>query len=102
MVGKSTTSNAATVNLILTQGHGRRFLERKRRMVAALEAVIERGITTGKYVQGSCVAALEERIDERWNVAAAVAVNSGSSALCARLESWSIVAGATAVLPVVP
>ncbi len=44
MVGKSTTSNAATVNLILTQGHGRRFVQRKRRMVAALEAVIERGV----------------------------------------------------------
>lgn len=81
MLGKSTNSPAAIVNLIPAQGHGRRFFHRKRRMVAALEAVIERGATTGKYVQGACVATLEERIDESWNVAATIAVNSGSSAL---------------------
>jgi hypothetical protein len=68
MSGKSTSSDAATLNVIPAQGHGRRFLQRKRRMLAALEAVIERGITSGKYVQGSCVATLEEQIEERWHV----------------------------------
>jgi dTDP-4-amino-4,6-dideoxygalactose transaminase len=99
MVGKSTISHATTVNLIPAQGHGRRFVERKRRIVAALEAVIERGVTTGKYVQGSCVATLEERIEERWNVAAAVAVNSGSSALRLAFEALGIEAGREVLVP---
>jgi dTDP-4-amino-4,6-dideoxygalactose transaminase len=99
MLGKSTTSNAATVNLIPAQGHGRRFLERKRRMLAALEAVIERGVTTGKYVQGACVVALEERIEERWNVAAAIAVNSGSSALRLAFEALRLEAGREVLVP---
>src|SRR5258708_20833415 len=87
MVRKSTTSNAATVNLIPAQGHGRRFVQRKRRMVAALEAVIEQGITSGRYTQGACVAALEERIEERWNVAAPTALNSGTPALRLAFEA---------------
>jgi dTDP-4-amino-4,6-dideoxygalactose transaminase len=98
-VDKSTTSNAATVNLIPAQGHGRRFVERKRRMLAALEAVIERGVTTGKYVQGACVATLEERIEERWNVAAAIAVNSGSSALRLAFEALRLEAGREVLIP---
>jgi DegT/DnrJ/EryC1/StrS aminotransferase family len=98
-VEKSTTSNAATVNLIPAQGHGRRFVERKRRMLAALEAVIERGVTTGKYVQGACVATLEERIEERWNVAAAIAVNSGSSALRLAFEALHLEAGREVLIP---
>ena len=99
MVGKSTTSNAAIVNLIPAQGHGRRFVERKRPMLAALEAVIERGVTSGKYVQGSCVAALEERIEERWNVSAGIAVNSGSSALRLAFEALRIEAGREVLVP---
>ncbi len=99
MVGKSTNSLAATVNLIPAQGHGRRFFHRKRRMVAALEAVIERGVTTGNYVQGACVAALEERIEERWNVAAAIAVNSGSSALRLAFEALGLEAGREVLVP---
>jgi dTDP-4-amino-4,6-dideoxygalactose transaminase len=98
-VEKSTTSHAATVNLIPSQGHGRRFVERKRRMLAALEAVIERGVTTGKYVQGACVATLEERIEERWNVAAAIAVNSGSSALRLAFEALRLEAGREVLIP---
>src|SRR5258708_11101855 len=99
MVGKSTNSLAATVNLIPAQGHGRRFFHRKRRMVAALEAVIERGVTTGNYVQGACVAALEERIEERWNVAAAIAVNSGSSAVRLAFEALGLEAGREVLVP---
>ena len=99
MLRKSTSSDTAVMNIIPAQGHGRRFLERKRRMLAALEAVIERGITTGKYVQGSCVATLEERIEERWNVAAAIAVNSGSSALRLAFESLRIEAGREVLVP---
>jgi len=99
MVGKSTISHATPVNLIPAQGHGRRFVVRKRRMVAALEAVIERGVTTGKYVQGACVATLEERIEERWRVAAAIAVNSGSSALRLAFEALRIEAGREVLVP---
>src|SRR6266699_4797573 len=99
MVGKSTTSNAAPVNLIPAQGHGRRFVERKRCLLAALEAVIEQGITSGRYTQGACVATLEERIEERWNVAAAIAVNSGSSALRLAFEALHIEAGREVLVP---
>jgi len=99
MLGKSTNSPAATVNLIPAQGHGRRFFHRKRRMVAALEAVIERGATTGQYVQGASVTALEKQIEERWNVAAAIAVNSGSSALRLAFESLCIEAGREVLVP---
>src|SRR5258708_1121007 len=102
MLGKSTHSPAATVNLIPAQGHGRRFFHRKRRLLAALEAVIERGATTGRYVQGACVAALEKQIEERWNMAAAIAVNSGSSALRLAFESLCIEAGREVLVPVRP
>src|SRR5258708_37082731 len=68
-------------------------------MLAALEAVIERGVTAGKYVQGACVATLEERIEERWNVAAALAVNSGSSALRLAFEALRIEAGRDVLVP---
>jgi dTDP-4-amino-4,6-dideoxygalactose transaminase len=99
MLGKSTNSPAATVNLIPAQGHGRRFFHRKRRLLAALEAVIEQGATTGRYVQGASVAALEKQIEERWNVAAAIAVNSGSSALRLAFESLCIEAGREVLVP---
>jgi dTDP-4-amino-4,6-dideoxygalactose transaminase len=99
MSGNSTRSDAATLNLIPAQGHGRRFLERKRCMLAALEAVIERGITSGNSVQGTCVTTLEERIEERWNVSAAIAVNSGSSALRLAFESLRIEAGREVLVP---
>ena len=99
MLRKSTSSDTAVMNIIPAQGHGRRFLERKGRMLAALEAVIERGITTGTYAQGACVATLEERIEERWNVAAAIAVNSGSSALRLAFESLRIEAGREVLVP---
>ena len=99
MSGKSTSSDAAMLNIIPAQGHGRRFLRRKRRLLAVLEAVIEQGTTTGQYVQGACVAALEERIEERWNVGAAIAVNSGSSALRLAFEALHIEAGREVLVP---
>ena len=99
MLGKSTPLNATTVNLIPAQGHGRRFLRRKRRLLAALEAVIEQGATTEQYVQGACVATLEEQIEERWNVGAAIAVNSGSSALRLAFEALRIEAGREVLVP---
>ncbi len=99
MSGKSTSSDAATLNVIPAQGHGRRFLQRKRRMLAALEAVIERGITSVNYVQGSCVATLEAQIEERWHVSAAIAVNSGSSALRLAFEALRIEAGREVLVP---
>ncbi len=99
MLGKSTPLNATTVNLIPAQGHGRRFLMRKRRLLAALEAVIEQGATTEQYVQVACVATLEEQIEERWNVGAAIAVNSGSSALRLAFEALRIEAGREVLVP---
>jgi len=68
-------------------------------MLAALEAVIDRGITTGNFVQGACVAALEERIEVHWNVAAAIAVNSGSSALRLAFEALRLEAGREVIVP---
>src|SRR5258708_12078203 len=99
MLGKSTNSPAATVNLIPAQGHGRRFFHRKRRMLAALEAVIDRGITTGNFVQGACVAALEERMEVHATGAAATAVNSGSSALRRAFEALRLEAGREVIVP---
>ncbi len=87
------SSRGATGNTIPAQGNGRRFVQRKRRLLMALEEVIERGVNTGKYVQGPYVAALEKLIAERWKVAAAVAVNSGSSALRLALEALQLEAG---------
>jgi dTDP-4-amino-4,6-dideoxygalactose transaminase len=99
MLGKATNSHVAIMNIIPAQGHGRRFVECKRRMLEALEAVIERGATTGRYVQGACVAALEKRIEERWNVAAAIAVNSGSSTLRLAFEALRLEAGREVLVP---
>ena len=96
---KSTSSDTTTLSVIPAQGHGRRFVARKRRLLAALEAVIERGVTTGTYVQGACVTTLEERIEEQWNVSAAIAVNSGSSALRLAFEALRIEAGREVIVP---
>src|SRR5258707_2350256 len=93
------SSRGATGNTIPAQGNGRRFVQRKRRLLMALEEVIERGVNTGKYVQGPYVAALEKLIAERWKVAAAVAVNSGSSALRLALEALQLEAGSEVLVP---
>src|SRR5260221_9811535 len=93
------SSRGATGNTIPAQGNGRRFVKRKRRLLIALEEVIERGVNTGKYVQGPYVAALEKLIVERWKVAAAVAVNSGSSALRLAFEALQLEAGSEVLVP---
>jgi dTDP-4-amino-4,6-dideoxygalactose transaminase len=69
------------------------------RLLLALEEVIERGIMSGKYVQGQYVAALEQLIEERWQVPDAVAVNSGSSALRLALEALELEAGSEVLVP---
>ena len=89
----------ATANIIPAQGNGRRFVQRKRRLLMALEEVIERGVNTGKYVQGQYVAALEKLIEERWHVAAAIGVNSGSSALRLAVEALQLEAGSEVLVP---
>jgi len=99
MVHLSPSSSGATLPVIPAQGHGRRFVQRKRRMLAVLEDVIEQGITSGKYTQGPRVAALEERMEERWHVAAAIAVNSGSSALRLACEALCLEAGREVLVP---
>jgi dTDP-4-amino-4,6-dideoxygalactose transaminase len=99
MVHLSPSSSGATLPVIPAQGHGRRFVQRKRRMLAALADVIEQGITSGKYTQGPRVAALEELMEERWHVAAAVAVNSGSSALRLACEALRLEAGREVLVP---
>jgi dTDP-4-amino-4,6-dideoxygalactose transaminase len=99
MPGTATPSDTATLNVIPAQGHGRRFVARKRRLLAALEAVIERSVTTGTSVQGTYVATLEEQIEEQWNVAAAIAVNSGSSALRLAFEALRLEAGREVIVP---
>jgi len=99
MVHLSLSSSGATLPVIPAQGHGRRFVQRKRRMLAALADVIEQGITSGKYTQGPRVAALEELMEERWHVAAAIAVNSGSSALRLACEALCLEAGREILVP---
>jgi hypothetical protein len=58
MVQKVLSLREATTNMIPAQDNGHRFVRRKRRLLIALEEVIERGVNTGKYVQGQYVAAL--------------------------------------------
>jgi dTDP-4-amino-4,6-dideoxygalactose transaminase len=99
MVRNPTFADGKTVKVIPAQGNGRRFVQRKRCLLLALEEVIERGVTSGKYVQGQYVAALEQLIEERWQVAAAVAVNSGSSALRLALEALQLEAGSEVLVP---
>src|SRR5260221_215209 len=99
MVQNILSSRGVTTNIIPAQGNGRRFVQRKRRLLIALEEVIERGIASGKYVQGQYVAALEKLIAERWKVAAAVAVNSGSSALRLAFEALQLEAGSEVLVP---
>ncbi len=85
--------------LIPAQGHGRRFLRRKRLLLAVLADVIEGGATSGKHTQGQHVAALERLIEERWQVGAAVAVNSGSTALRLALEALRLEPGREVIVP---
>ena len=85
--------------LIPAQGHGRRFQRRKRLLLAALADVIENGATTGKHSQGRYVATLERLIEERWQVGAAVAVNSGTSALRLALEALRLEPGREVIVP---
>ncbi len=92
-------SAGATVTLIPAQGHGRRFLGRKRHLLAALADVIESGGASGKYTQGPRVAALEELMEECWHVASAIAVNSGSSALRLACEALCLEAGREVLVP---
>lgn len=85
--------------LIQAQGHGRRFARRKAEMLAALATVIDAGAQSGRYVQGANVAALERRIAAQWGVAAALAVNSGSSALRLALAALDITMGREVIMP---
>lgn len=85
--------------LIPAQGHGRRFARRKAEMLAALATVIDAGAQSGRYVQGANVAALERRIAVQWGVAAALAVNSGSSALRLALAALDITVGREVIMP---
>jgi dTDP-4-amino-4,6-dideoxygalactose transaminase len=102
MVQERRYSPGVTTHIIPAQGNGRRFVRRKHRLQVALEEIIERGVNTGKYVQGIYVAALEKLIEERWKVAAAVAVNSGSSALRLAFEAFQLEAGGEVLVPALP
>lgn len=99
MVHPSTIIKTMSMPPIPSQGHGRRFFRRKQHMLAALSSVIDAGVTTGTFVQGSCVHALETRIAETWGVSEALAVNSGSNALRLALEALQIEAGREVILP---
>jgi len=99
MLPYPTSVSVPPVNMIPAQGNGRRFARRKRHLVATLTDVIDAGLNTGKYVQGSYVRAFERLIEERWQVAAAVAVNSGSAALRLAFEALHIEAGREVLVP---
>ncbi len=91
--------SATPVQRIPAQGNGRRCARRKRQLLATLADVIDAGLNTGKYVQGSYVRAFEWLIEERWQVAAAIAVNSGSTALRLAFEALHIEAGREVLVP---
>ncbi len=99
MIHYFSTSVGTSGRLIPAQGHGRRFLRRKRLLLAVLADVIEGGATSGKHTQGQHVAALERLIEERWQVGAAVAVNSGSAALRLALEALRLGPGREVIVP---
>src|SRR5260221_1364766 len=99
MIHYFSSSVGTSGRLIPAQGHGRRFLRRKRLLLAVLADVIEGGATSGKHTQGQHVAALERLIEERWQVGAAVAVNSGSAALRLALEALRLEPGREVIVP---
>src|SRR5258708_37586889 len=99
MLPYPTSVSVPPVNMIPAQGNGRRFARRKRCLVATLTDVIDAGLNTGKHVQGSYARAFERLIEERWQVAAAVAVNSGSAALRLAFEALHIEAGREVLVP---
>ena len=99
MIQNIPSSVGTTERLIPAHGHGRRFRRRKRLLLAALADVIEYGAMQGKHSQGTHVAALERLIEERWQVGAAVAVNSGSAALRLALEALRLEAGREVIVP---
>ena len=99
MIQNIPSSVGSTERLIPAQGHGRRFRRRKRLLLAALADVIEYGAMQGKHTQGQHVAALERLIEERWQVGAAVAVNSGSTALRLALEALRLEPGREVIVP---
>ena len=92
-------SSRPTLQRIPAQGNGRRLLRRKGQVLAAMGEVIDAGVATGKYVQGPRVAALEQLMANRWQVPAAVAVNSGTSALHLSLSALQLPAGGEVLVP---
>lgn len=95
----TTVSPAETPRVIPAQGNGRRVFRRKRQILDAVSAVIDAQITDGKFVQGCYVDALQRAIEARWGVGAAIAVNSGSSALRLAFEALGIEAGREVIVP---
>ena len=86
-------------NRIPASGHGRRYMRRKKRLLQALSVIIDTGVDTGTYVQGAFVSLLEKHMAEHWHVGAAVAVNSGSSALRLAFEALRLEAGREVLVP---
>lgn len=99
MIRQYPSSVSTSERLIPAQGHGRRFLRRKRLLLAVLADVIEGGATNGEYSQGQHVAALERLIEERWQVGTAVATSSGSAALRLALEALRLEPGREVIVP---
>lgn len=99
MVQTPLLSQRPLMQTIPAQGNGRRLFRRKSEILAVLEDVIDAGVSTGKYVQGRYVSALEKRIEEQWGVGAAIAANSGSAALRLAFEVLDIPAGQEVIVP---
>ena len=99
MLYNPTSSSVPTRNRIPAQGNGRRLLHHKRRVLEAIEAVIDAGVNTGSYVQGPCVAVLEKLVASSWHLSAAIAVNSGSSALRLAFEVLHLEPGREVLVP---
>ena len=99
MVPTSTIHSCPALHPIPAQGHHRRMSQRKPALLAALSIVLDAGHENGTLVQGSLVHAFETQVAQAWDMAATIAVNSGSSALRLAVEAFQIEAGREVILP---
>jgi dTDP-4-amino-4,6-dideoxygalactose transaminase len=85
--------------LIPAQGNGRRLLYRLGDLQAEVAEIVRLGAETASHTNGPMVAALEQAFQSYLGVAAAIAVNSGSSALRAACELLRLPPGSEVIVP---
>jgi dTDP-4-amino-4,6-dideoxygalactose transaminase len=85
--------------LIPAQGNGRRLLQRLNALQQEVAEVVEEAVESGSHTNGPRVQALEEAFKTYLQVAEAIAVNSGSSALRAACELLRLPPGTEVIVP---